>query len=338
MASAFRGFRASVPFAVLVLAALAARLLMAWLLPPLLDVYYYDAQAAHAILNGMDPYGFSYVAIPSWLATPGASTVFVYLPGVALFLAPFSAVWDIRLGLIAADLLVAWGIYAIGGDRARNAALAFLLLPFTALFSTSYPNNTLVAMAFMGPSIVFWLRGRSGYAAITLGAALASSQFALLLYPFFAIWSIRNGKFKYALSSAVVAFALTLPFLLWNWSAFINDTLFFEFARAPRTIISVAAFGLNVNPTLNGITTTLFGASVPLAIRGLATLAALAYALKRSMDLRTALLHGSWFLLIAVFLLPNDFSWWYLELPFQTLLMWFASSMGGIASAGPTNA
>ncbi|MDV3294069.1 MAG: hypothetical protein LYZ70_07340 [Nitrososphaerales archaeon] len=323
MVSALGSFRPNVGFAALVLTALAARLLMAWLLPPLLDVYYYDTQAAQAILRGIDPYGFNFVAIPAWLATPGASNVFVYLPGVVLFLAPFASVWDIRLGLIAADLLVAWGIYAIGGNRARTATLVYLLLPFTPLFSTSYPNNTLVAMAFLGPSVVFWLRGRNVYASILFGVALASSQFTWLLYPIFAIWSLRSGRFRYALSSAVVAFALTLPFLLSNWSTFINDTLFFEFSRTPRTIISAAAFGLNVNPTLNGITTSLFGASVPFVVRGLATLAALVYALSKSKELSGVLLNGSWFILLAIFLLPNVFSWWYLELPFQLLLMWF---------------
>ena len=102
---------------------------MIWLLPPLLDVYYYDAQAARALLAGINPYGLTYVGIPAWLSTPGASNVFAYLPGVVLFLAPFGALWDVRLGLVFADVLVGLCIYSLPGKRATLASLSFFLLP-----------------------------------------------------------------------------------------------------------------------------------------------------------------------------------------------------------------
>ncbi len=326
------------PFLLPVSVAVVARLLMVLFLPPLLDVYYYDSQAVQALLSGVDPYGFSYSAIPAWLATPGASTVFVYLPGVVLFLAPFGAAWDVRLGLIVADLLIAWGIHSIGGRWASTATVVFLLLPFTALFSTSYPNNTLVSMAFLGGAVALWFRGEGLPASILLGVSLASSQFVWLLFPLFAVWSLRSGKPKQLALSAIVAFALTLPFLLWNWYSFTYDTLFFEFTRTPRTIVSAAAFGLNVNPTLDGIMVTLLGISVPLLARALATLALLAYAIWRSKELAGILFNGSWFMLAAVFLLPNVFSWWYLELPFQTFLMWFVATHGRESSTPSANA
>lgn len=328
--------RADRLFLALVLAAVAARLLMVWLLPPLLDVYYYDSQAVKALLSGLDPYGLSYTGIPSWLATPEATNVFAYLPGVLLFLAPFGALLDVRVGLVAADVLVGFGVYLIGGGRAKSGTLIFLLLPFTALFSTSYPNNTLVAMAFFGPSVALWLRGKNGIASILFGAALASSQFLWLLFPLFIGWALGSRRLRGLAVAIAVALALMLPFLLWNASAFTFDTLFFEFTRAPRPILSAAAFGVNVNPTLDGIAATLFGVSVPFLFRAAATLAALAYATVRSRDLSTALLNSTWFMVVTAFVLPNDISWWYLELPFQTLLMWFVAK-GAKSAPTPVN-
>jgi hypothetical protein len=312
----------------LVLAAVAARLLMAWLIPPLLDVYYYDAQAAKALLSGVDPYGFSYTGIPSWLATPGASNVFAYLPGVALFLAPFGAVWDVRLGLVFADVLVGFSIYSLGGSRSENAALLFFLLPFTALFSTSYPNNTLVSMAFLSLAVALWTRGKGMLASALVGVALASSQLVWFLYPLFLVWSLRSRRFGEVAIQIGVALAITLPFALWNWSSFTHDAIFFEFARAPRALVSSAAFGLNVNLTLDGIAYTFVGASVPLVLRVAVTLLGIAYAASKSRDLRSVLLNGTLLMVLVILVLPNDLSWWYFELPFMTLLTWLAGAEG----------
>ncbi len=311
-------------FPALLVVAVVARLLMIWLLPPLLDVYYYDAQAARALLSGIDPYGLAYVGIPSWLSTPGASNVFAYLPGVALFLAPFGAAWDVRLGLVFADVLIGLSIYSLGGRRSRVAALLFLLFPFTALFSTSYPNNTLISMAFVGLAGAFWARGRGRLASVMIGVALASSQLFWILYPLVLVWSLRSRKFDQLIIQLAVAFALILPFALWDSSSFIYDTVVFQFTRAPKPIFSAAAFGLNVNPTLDGVVYTILGVSVPLVLRAIITLAGISYAVLRSQDLRSVLLNGTWLMVLVIFVLPGDISFWYLELPFMTFLMWAA--------------
>ena len=320
-------------FPALFLVAVVARLLMVWLLPPLLDVYYYDEQAARALLSGIDPYGLAYVGIPSWLSTPDASNVFAYLPAVALFLAPFGVVWDVRLGLVFADILIGLSIYSLGGRRSRAAALLFLLLPFTALFSTSYPNNTLISMAFVGLAGALWVRGRRRTASAMIGVALAASQLFWILYPLVLVWSLRSRKFDEVVIQFATAFALILPFALWDLSSFVYDTVFFQFTRAPRPIVSAAAFGLNVNPTLDGIVYTILGVSVPLVLRVAITLAGVSYAVLRSRDLRSVLFNGTWLMALAIFVLPDVISLWYLELPFMTLLMWMALDGVGRNSA-----
>jgi hypothetical protein len=311
-------------FPALLLAAVVARLLMIWLLPPMLDVYYYDAQAARALLSGIDPYGLAYVGIPSWLSTPNASNVFAYLPAVALFLAPFGAVWDVRLGLAFADVLVGLSIYSLGGRRSRLAALLFLLLPFTALFSTSYPNNALISMAFVGLAGALWVRGRGRTASAMIGVALAASQLFWILYPLFLVWLFRSRKFDQVVIQFAVAFALMVPFAFWNAPSFFYDTIIFQFTRAPKPIVSAAAFGLNVNPTLEGIVYTILRVSVPLVLRAAIAIAGISYAVLRSRDLRSVLFNGTWLMVLTIFVLPGDISLWYLELPFMTLLMWAA--------------
>jgi len=100
-------------FVTIVAVALAVRLVL--LVTPFVyvpDVYYYDTQAAHALLSGSNPYGHNYT-VQAGLATQGAGNVFAYLPGVVELLAPFGAAGDVRLGLVACDILVALALYSL---------------------------------------------------------------------------------------------------------------------------------------------------------------------------------------------------------------------------------
>jgi uncharacterized membrane protein len=319
--------------AMLVAAAVAARILLVAYAPPLLDVYYYDAQAVAALLAGSNPYGHIYTGIPQWLATPGASNVFAYFPVVPLFLAPFGAYWDVRIGLVAADLVVACCIWSVGGSRARASALVFLLLPFDALFSTSYPNNTLVAMAFLGLAIALEAKGRWWPSGMLLGVSLAASQFAWLMLPFFAVHYARTGRLRTVLVSLAVAAALLLPFFAWSPAAFVNDTVLFQFGRGVRGLVTPEAFGFDFNPTLAGLVMTAIGYTVPSLIRAGATVAAMALLLPKVRDLGSMLFALTAFLTAAMLFLPNDLSWWYLELPLMTALFWTAMRRRGDLNA-----
>ncbi|HME19344.1 MAG TPA: hypothetical protein VKF15_06400 [Nitrososphaerales archaeon] len=329
----------SVPPRLVTLVALAVvvRVVMVFVIPPLVDVYYYDSQAVSALVTGVDPYGHLYSRIPSWLATEGAQRVYAYLPGVVLFLAPFGAFLDIRLGLVAADVMVAWSLFALGGRKSRAAALAFFLAPWAFLFSTSYANNTLVAMAFFGVFLVAEVRGRMLLASLSLGVSLASSQFVWLVFPFLLVRYVRERRLGYAVASLAVAALILLPFALWDYGSFVYDTVVFQFARPVQGLVTPEAFGLNFNPTLSGLASTAAGVSVPLLIRVVLAAAALGALLFKTRDLRGLLLNASAFILVAIFLLADDFSWWYLELPFQVLLAALAFDRGG-GSASHANA
>ena len=81
--------------------AVAARLVLILLVPPTTDVYYYDAQAAEALIAGSSPYAHTFTGIPPRLVTPGAANVFAYLPFTALYLVPFRLLGDVRFGFSA---------------------------------------------------------------------------------------------------------------------------------------------------------------------------------------------------------------------------------------------
>jgi len=219
---------------------------------------------------------------------------------------------------------VAATLLSLGGKRSRAASLAFFLAPWAFLFSTSYPNNTLVAMAFLGVYLVAETRGRNLYGSLSLGASLASSQFVWLIFPFILLHQLRERRIVHAGASILVALLIVVPFALWDYASFAYDIAGFQLARPVQALVTPEPFGLNFNPTLSGLVATATGLSVPLLLKAVIVAAALALLLAKTRDLSGLLLNSSIFLVLGIFVLANDFSWWYLELPFQTFLSWLA--------------
>jgi hypothetical protein len=296
------------------------------------DVYYYDMQASQALMSGVNPYGHQYI-VPQNLATAGAQNVFAYLPGVVEFLAPFGAIGDVRLGLVTCDCLVAVALYSMKNRRAGPTAVAYLAFPPAILFSTWYPNDTLVGMAFLGLALATRHQGWYSISAALTGLALASSQLVWLFYPFVLLADLKNRRLKEIILGLLVAVAASAPFVIWNLSALINNTIFFEFGRPVQKLLTAEPFGVNVNPTLSGLAMTLFGVSVPLALKVGIAVAALLPLLLKTTTSQKVLLNGSVFVVIAIFVLPDNFSWWYLELPLVTIMAWFISSTEAVTSS-----
>ena len=307
------------------LVAVAFRLALSYFVSPLSDVYYYDSQAVSALLGGMDPYGHTFTGIPPALVTAGAQSVFAYFPGVFLFLVPL-APFDVRVAIVASELVVAWGIYALGGKLSLLSSAAFLLLPTGALFSVVYPNNALPAMALLGLGVLLESRNQRLPSAVLVGLAVASNQFVLLTFPFFVlIWYRRKGWGELG-ASLLAAGVVMLPFLAWNPSAFLEDTVYFEFSRTVYPLVSTTPWGFNLNPSVSGVAMSVAGATVPAILRGFVVLVLLVFFLRRATGLRSSLLQLGVFLTVAMFILPGDFFWVYLELPLQVFLMWTAMS------------
>ena len=301
----------------------AARLVLL-AIPPFFvtDVWYYDVQAAAHLLAGVDPYGAAY-SVPAQLATPGAERVFAYLPGVFAFLVPgdFSGA---RLGLVACDLVIAASLALFGRRAGSYLAALFLLLPPTLLFSTAFLNDSLPAVAFLSVAVLLERRGQPVPGGAAMGLALASSQEAWLVFPVYLAYCARNRRLVPPLASMAVAAAVVAPFFLWNPSAFIADTIYFQFQRAAVPLLSSGPFGVNVNLSLQGVLAAA-GTTAPLALRAGLALVTLGVLVWRSSRSLTYLLWGgaasAW---ICLFMLAGEFYWSYLELPFVLSLFWAA--------------
>jgi hypothetical protein len=286
------------------------------------DVYYYDVQAVAYLLKGVDPYGALY-AVPSALSTPGASHVFAYLPGVFAFLGPASAVWNPRFGLVLSDVVVGTTLLFLGRRKGFYSAL-YLLFPPTILFSTWFLNDALASMAFLSAAILLEARGRPMASAPFWGLAAAASQEAWLLFPLYAVYCLRRRTYSEVLVALGCAAAVVAPFMLWNPSALVYDTALFQFARQTAPFFSTGPFGLNVNPSLQGILLS-FGTSAPILARGaVAGLALLLTARYVDGSLPRLMLACTIFAAVGLFLLAGDLFWSYFELPFLTLLSWAA--------------
>ncbi|MDG6990204.1 MAG: hypothetical protein JRM99_02150 [Nitrososphaerota archaeon] len=318
------GWRPQVPGVVLAAIAVGIAVRVVLLsLPPLFftDVSYYNAQAVGDLLRGVDPYGAAY-AVPPQLATPGAESVFAYLPGVFAFLVPGDFGTGARLGLVACDIVVAAALVLYRPKVGGLMAALFLLLPPVVLLSTAFLNDSLPSVAFVSAAVLLEARGRRVPAAALFGLALASSQEAWLIFPVYAAYSLRSRRPLGPLVSLGVGAAVVAPFALWDLPAFVSDTVLFQLQRAAAPFLSPGPFGVNVNPSLQGVLSAL-GASAPLAVRGAAAVAVIGVVAWRSKPTVGYLLWGSAAAVaLCLFLLAGDFFWSYLELPFVLALFW----------------
>lgn len=282
------------------------------------DVTYYNAQAASYLLRGVDPYGAAY-SVPAQLATPGAQDVFAYLPGVFAFLVPGGSA-----ALVICDVAVGFGLYLLPSRSRALWGSAFLLFPPFALFSTSFPNDILPAIAFVVLGIALGERGMPLPSAILWGLAFASSQAAWFVFPFYAARLLKAKEHLSLLVSLAVALAVVLPFLAWGPGAFVHDVLLFQLGRSPVPFLSSGPFGVNVNPSLQGILAS-FGGSAPLFLRAGVAALSLALLLGKSGRAPSSLALGAGaFVAVALWLLSADFFWSYTELPVALLLAWAA--------------
>ncbi len=259
------------------------------------------------------------------MATPGGERVFAYLPFTALYLIPFYLLGDVRLGFLAADAVIGFSIYKLGGRWSTLSSLVFLLMPFTIIFSTLYVNNSLVSMAFLSLFLLFEKLGNRLSAAIALGVSLASIQLAWLLFPFLAYYMFRDRRVRDLAVSVIVPVAIMLPFAIWSFSDFISDIILFQFARPTLNFITTTGpLGYSINPSLNGFLLLFTNSTLPFFVRLGAMVILLPVFLMRARSLSDILLRGGLFTLISVFVLPNNFFWAYAELPFLVFLALFS--------------
>ena len=209
----------------------------------------YQIQLAREVLmRGVDPYGFNYVGTglerAPWGGQDFANPALHHLdywPGTIVLPLPVQAAfhallgwWDERLWLLLAAAAV-WVLLRrlAPGQAGRMAAITFFLIPGHSLLAVLGDNDLPMVALLLSAALAISNR-RFVVAGLLIGLAVATKQTALIAVPVLAVWAGANGMgwkpFLRATGVAVVAvLALILPFLVWNASAFVSDTLLYNF-------------------------------------------------------------------------------------------------------------
>ena len=181
-------------------------------------------------------------------------------------------------------------------------------------------------MAFTAAFILLESRGRGVEGAVCLGVAFATVEFSLLLLPCALFYYARTRRWVEPAVALAVAGLIALPFVIASPSAFLNETVSFQFTRAVAPLFGGGPpVGLTVNPSLDAVAIAVSGAAVPAYLRAAIELVMIGVSLRvvtlRSLARNTAILVAA-----SSFVLPSDFFWSYLELPFMLFLFWLSSA------------
>lgn len=212
------------------------------------DVALFQEMASAALREGVNPYSITfpdlYGAKSVLFYGPGVSVDgvlqfgFPYLPLGLLVTAPFEwLVSDFRIAHLLA-IVGAGVMMAMLGDGwvSRASAAAFMLIaPIPVVIAIGW-TEPLMVVALM--AVLLSSRRKSAATPYLLGVVLAMKQTAVLLFaPAFLLydrpWSLRVIAGDLAKTLATLA-ALTLPFVLWNPSAFYRSVIALQFIQPFR--------------------------------------------------------------------------------------------------------
>jgi Glycosyltransferase family 87 len=210
------------------------------------DGAYQIQLARNLLMRGVVPYGFDYTGTGLERAPWGqpfpnpALHHLDYWPGTIVLPLPIQAVfqfvagwWDERIWLLLAGaavfILLRW---LLPGTAGRMAAVAFFLIPGHSLLAV-LGDNDLPMLGLLLAATLAMTRRRFLPAAILMGLAIATKQTALIALPVLVAFSFAHGVNwrtlpRYASLAALTVAALLAPFIAWNASAFVRDTVLYN--------------------------------------------------------------------------------------------------------------
>jgi 4-amino-4-deoxy-L-arabinose transferase-like glycosyltransferase len=210
------------------------------------DGAYQIQLARNVLMRGVDPYGFDYTGTGLERAPWGqpfpnpALHHLDYWPGTIVLPLPVQAAfhfvtgwWDERLWLLLAGAIVFVLLRVLlPGPAGRLATVAFFLIPGHSLLAV-LGDNDLPMIGLLLAATLAIARRRFLPAAIVIGLAIATKQTALIALPVLVAWGFANGIRlrtlpRYAGLATLTALALVGPFLAWNASAFVRDTVVYN--------------------------------------------------------------------------------------------------------------
>jgi hypothetical protein len=228
--------------------------------------------ALEYLLEGRNPYTEDYRDTPlaAWewdgaregVAENPALYHNVYLPFTFLLSLPFYAVlkqatgwYDQRIVYLLLFFGAFWPVARHAAQRERKLGLLILfgLNFFIAPYTAWGGNDSLVLFCLVMSSYLL-MQDRLGLSALSLGLACASKHTAWLFVPFFVtyVWvKAPAGERLRAMGKiyplVVVPVLLILPFVLWDASAFLDDTLLY---MSGSTAASYPIRGLGIGSLL----------------------------------------------------------------------------------------
>ena len=307
--------------------------------------------AIRRLVSGQNLYGDHYGAPPMSRAVDSAPESWksigapdnpafhhlTYFPAAILGSVPFFLIgkaigfYDQRIVYLLAAFLLAYllGQLVDAGPERRIVNMLVFLNPLLRPYLVAGRNDVLVLVPLSLFALAL-LRRKDRAAAIWLGVAVATKQFALFLVPFFLVerWrTFAEDRRRIATSLgwlALVPLATCLPFVIWDAHAFLDDTLLWT-ARAGAGAyplkwigwgLSVLAYGLD-------IVEQPLGANPLGAVGAIAQVVALAVGLHaiHSRPTLPRLLAVSAMMLTTVLLFARAYSMSYAATPFFLLLL-----------------
>lgn len=203
---------------------IALRAASVMLSPVSSDVLAQSAKGAALILSGQNPY---------------ATTVFAYPPLEPLFYISFIGL-DLRWVEFGSGSLIVL-ILLVTSLRSKDQSASVLYLAlycFSTLMIGFVGVSTNDTSAALFPFLAIWLimfssnKSRYDYAGLLLGLGMAFKQFGI--FPLiFVIGFLIKRKGPWLRTAIVASFtgaAVSLPFFLWNPTAFLFDIIFFHLA------------------------------------------------------------------------------------------------------------
>jgi hypothetical protein len=212
---------------------------------PIIDVLTYQRDGVHALLDGTDPYVVTHAdPYPPELhyynknfASNGRILVgYPYLPLSLLCVVPGYLMGDVRDSDLVAVVLTALLIFWMGENVA--SFLAGILLLAGPRTPTVIANGwTECIMVLTLAFVVYCAMHHPRWLPVALGLFLASKQYSLLavpVVPFLLPEYSWKKSAKLLLQAVSVAAAITLPFALWNLTAFWHDVVLFHISQPFR--------------------------------------------------------------------------------------------------------
>lgn len=192
-------------------------------------------EGADALLDGRDPYAEGYLDGPL-SDRPLATRVHLpYLPAMLAFGVPRALVGHAPL----ADARVWFTVFslsiAVASLRRMDTSALARVRAFQVLFVL--PTGALLlatggvdipVLALLLAASVFAQRGEAIGAGFVGGLALAMKETSLLVLPFVALAMPAGSERRRSLATAcLVGLGLSLPFAVWDFGAFVEDTILF---------------------------------------------------------------------------------------------------------------